>query len=183
MTIRKLTHEELIAAKDLRWKGENTPRFPVSVVLENIRSLYNVGSMFRTSDGALIEKLYLSGYTGYPPRKEIDKAALGSVDAVPWQRIPNPFEIINNLKGAGYQIVSLEQTASSIPFNKADYRFPLCLLVGNEVSGLSELTAARSDIAVDIPMHGLKQSLNVSVAYGIAIYYIIEEYKRKYAIK
>lgn len=174
MSIRKLSHEELVEAMRLRWQPEGMRRFPVSVVLENIRSLYNVGSIFRTSDGALIEKLYLSGYTGYPPRKEIDKTALGSVESVPWERIPNTFEIINGLRGAGYQIVSLEQTESSVPYNKAEYKFPLCLLVGNEVGGLSDAVASKSDLAIDIPMHGMKQSLNVSVAYGIAIYHIIE---------
>ena len=152
-------------------------RFPVSVVLENIRSLYNVGSVFRTSDGAFIEKLYLSGYTGFPPRKEIDKTALGSVDSVPWERIPNTFEIIYRLRDLGYQIVSLEQTEGSVRYNTADYRFPLCLVVGNEVSGVTKEIISKSDLTIDIPMYGIKHSLNAAVAYGIAIYHIIETYK------
>ena len=153
-------------------------RFPVSVVLENIRSLYNVGSVFRTSDGAFIEKLYLSGYTGFPPRKEIDKTALGSVDTVPWEHIPNTFEIIYRLRGMGYQIVSLEQTEGGVSYNTADYRFPLCLIVGNEVSGVSKEVVLKSDLVVDIPMYGAKHSLNAAVAYGIAVYHIIERYKK-----
>ncbi|MCL1911813.1 MAG: RNA methyltransferase [Leptospirales bacterium] len=152
-------------------------RFPISVVLENIRSLYNVGSVFRTSDGAFIEKLYLSGYTGFPPRKEIDKTALGSVDSVPWERVPNTFEIIYRLRGMGYQIVSLEQTEGGVPYNTADYRFPVCLIVGNEVSGVSKEVILKSDLAVDIPMYGTKHSLNAAVAYGIAVYHIIEKYR------
>ena len=151
-------------------------RFPVSVVLENIRSLYNVGSVFRTSDGAFIEKLYLSGYTGFPPRKEIDKTALGSVDSVPWERIPNTFEIIYRLRSIGYQIVSLEQTESSFPYNTAGYRFPLCLVVGNEVSGVTKEVILKSDLAIDVPMYGTKRSLNVAVAYGIAVYHIVDKY-------
>jgi len=153
-------------------------RFPVSVVLENIRSLYNVGSVFRTSDGAFIEKLYLSGYTGFPPRKEIDKTALGSVDSVPWERIPNTFEIVYRLHSMGYQIVSLEQSDGCVSYNTADYKFPLCLIIGNEVSGVSKELALKSDLIVDIPMYGSKHSLNVAVAYGIAVYHIIEKYKK-----
>ena len=152
-------------------------RFPVSVVLENVRSLYNVGSVFRTSDGAFIEKLYLSGYTGFPPRKEIDKTALGSVESVPWERVPNTFEIIYRLRAMGYQIVSLEQTEGGVSYNTADYRFPLCLIVGNEVSGVSKEVILKSDLAIDIPMHGTKHSLNAAVAYGIAVYHIVEKYK------
>ena len=178
MGIKKLTQQELGEARRQRWEQDRLNRFPVSVMLENIRSLYNVGSIFRTSDGALIEKLYLSGYTGYPPRKEIDKTALGSVESVPWERTPNMFEVLYNLRNAGYQIVTLEQTNKSVPYNKADYKFPLCLMVGNEVGGVTDAVAEKSDLAIDIPMHGLKQSLNVSVAYGIVIYHIIEEYKK-----
>ena len=141
-------------------------------MIEDIRSLYNVGSMFRTADGARIEKLYLSGYTGYPPRKEIDKTALGSVEAVPWERTPNPYEVIYRLKKQNYSIVCLEQTEESVPYDRAEYKFPLCLIVGNEVSGVSSGVVAECDMAIDIPMLGLKQSLNVAVAFGIAIYHI-----------
>jgi tRNA G18 (ribose-2'-O)-methylase SpoU len=149
---------------------------PVAVVLENIRSLYNVGSIFRTSDGAGIEKLYLCGYTGYPPRREIDKTALGSVASVPWERRPNQFEVIRDLRARGYQIVALERTARGTAYTAAAYRFPLCLVLGNEVSGISDTLLSWCDMAVDIPMRGIKQSLNVTVAYGVVAYHLANVY-------
>ena len=177
--INKLNFDQIKSARpDLSSLSEMN-RFPVSVVAENIRSLYNVGSVFRTSDGALVEKLWLSGYTGFPPRKEIDKTALGSVESVPWEHCSEPESVIERIKGEGKRIVCLEHTDSSVPYNEADYEFPMCLLIGNEVGGLSDEAVSMCDMAIEIPMHGIKQSLNVSVAYGIVIYHIIEEFKRK----
>lgn len=171
-TIRKLSHKELKAARPGLDELKNSMRYPVAVVCEDIRSLYNVGSLFRTSDGAGIEKLYLCGYTGHPPRPEIDKTALGSVDSVPWEYRPNQFEVIRELKGRGYQIVVLEHTSRSVPYTEAAYEFPVCLVLGNEVKGITDEMVSRSDLAVDIPMHGIKQSLNVTVAYGIVVYHL-----------
>lgn len=152
---------------------------PVSALCENIRSLYNVGSIFRTSDGAGIEKLYLCGYTGYPPRREIDKTALGSVESVPWEYRPNQFEVVRDLKERGVTIVALEQGDRSVPYDEARYRFPLCVVLGNEVSGVTGELLARADLAVDIPMRGTKHSLNVSVAYGILVYHLAGTWKRR----
>jgi len=171
-TIRKLTDQELKSARPSPDEMRTAPRMPVSVLCEDIRSLYNVGSIFRTSDGAGIEKLYLSGYTGYPPRPEIEKTALGSVAAVPWERRPNQFEVIRELRQRGYRAVALEHTGASVPYDRARYEFPLCLVIGNEVKGITEELLSLCDMAVDIPMRGVKQSLNVSVAYGIAVYQI-----------
>ncbi len=170
--IRKLTDQELKSARPAPEEVPGLPRIPVSVLCEDIRSLYNVGSIFRTSDGAGIEKLYLCGYTGFPPRAEIDKTALGSVAAVPWERRPNQFEVLRGLRKRGYRAVALEHTSASVPFDEARYEFPLCLVIGNEVKGVTEELLSLCDMAVDIPMHGKKQSLNVSVAYGIAIYHL-----------
>jgi len=175
--IKKYTDQEL---KDQRPKLEvlkQQKRHPISIILENIRSLYNVGSMFRSSDGALIEKLYLSGYTASPPRKEIEKTALGSVASVPWEHHQDPSGVITELKKKNYSIISLEHTTKSIPYNKVDYNFPVCLILGNEVEGISQNLINQSDFAIDIPMFGIKQSLNVTVAYGIIIYHLIEKYK------
>jgi len=151
-------------------------RHPIAVLLEDIRSLYNVGSVFRTSDAAGIEKIFLCGYTGYPPRREIEKTALGSVESVPWERIPNQFEAVNYIRRQGYQIIALEKTISSISYTEAKYQFPLCLVLGNEVKGVSELLMSRCDFAVHIPMYGAKHSLNVSVAFGIAAYHVVHVY-------
>ena len=177
-TIKKKSHQELKSARPSLEELKARRRFPVSVLCEDIRSLYNVGSIFRTSDGAGIEKLYLCGYTGYPPRPEIDKTALGSVDGVPWEYRPNQFEVINEIRKHGYRIVALEHTNGSIPYTEARYEFPTCLVLGNEVNGISDELLSRCDMAVDVPMHGLKQSLNVTVAYGILVYHIVGTYKK-----
>ncbi len=178
--IAKLTHAEIKSERPGIGELAAVKRFPVEVIAENIRSLYNVGSIFRTSDGALIEKLWLTGYTGFPPRKEIDKTALGAVESVPWERSENTLSLLKSLRQEGKTIISLEHTNKSIPYNKFDYTYPVCILLGNEVGGLSEESVSLCDYAIDIPMHGIKQSLNVSVAYGIVIYHIIEKYKEKY---
>lgn len=176
---KKLSNEEIKGRRPGTEELKIIDRFPVAVIAENVRSLYNVGSMFRTSDGALIEKLFLCGYTGYPPRKEIDKTALGSVETVPWEHNTDTISVINKYKSEGYTIVALEHTDSSVPYLEGDYRFPLCLMLGNEVEGLSEEAVALADYAVDIPMYGKKQSLNVSVAYGIVVYHLVELFRKR----
>ncbi|MBM2840824.1 MAG: rRNA methylase [Bacteroidetes bacterium] len=143
-------------------------------MLDNIRSLYNVGSMFRTSDGALIRKLYLCGYTPHPPRKEIDKTALGSTKTVPWEYYIDPLTAISKAKAEGAKVCVLEQTTHSIPhynFRKKD--FPICIVVGNEITGVSSKIVAAADMAIEIPMFGVKQSLNAAVAYGIALFDLV----------
>ncbi len=177
--MKKLLNEEIKGKRPGIDELKETERFPVVIIAENVRSLYNVGSMFRTSDGALIEKLWLCGYTGFPPRKEIDKTALGSVDTVPWEHSEDTVSVIKKLKSEGYTIIALEHTDSSENYLDAEYKFPLCLMLGNEVEGLSEEAVALADAAVEIPMYGIKQSLNVSVAYGILVYHLIEEFRKK----
>jgi tRNA G18 (ribose-2'-O)-methylase SpoU len=176
--IRKLEFEEIQQLRPALEEADSLERFPVAVMAENIRSLYNVGSIFRTSDGAGIEKLYLGGYTGCPPRKEIEKTALGSTESVCWQHQPEPLSCLEQLKAEGHQLVVLEHTDKSVPYNRFEYNFPLCFIIGNEVEGISQPVCSLADYAVEIPMHGIKQSLNVAVAYGIAIYHIIAYYKR-----
>ncbi len=175
-SIRKLAYEEIKAGRGTPEELKGRPRFPVSVVVENVRSLYNVGSIFRTSDGANVERLYLCGYTGRPPRREITKTALGSVETVPWEYVPDARDAVARLKSSGYRIVALEHTDSGLVYTQAKYVFPLCLVVGNEVEGISDGLIALCDEAVEIPMHGIKQSLNVSVAYGIMVYHLVEVY-------
>ncbi|MFC1668967.1 RNA methyltransferase [Spirochaetota bacterium] len=177
--IKKLTFDEIKAARPTVGELKNKSPFPIVVVVENIRSLHNVGSIFRTSDGAFIETLYLCGYTGYPPRKEIDKTALGSVESVNWVHNENTVEVVKDLKSRGYGIVSLEHTDKSKPYNDISYDYPLCLIIGNEVDGISDEVIGLCDLCVDIPMHGIKQSLNVSVAYGIVVYHLVESYLKQ----
>jgi len=148
----------------------NHPKF--IVVAHNIRSMHNVGAIFRTSEGAGVDMIYLTGYTAIPPRKEISKVALGSEDRVPWKFRKGVGELVKRLKKEGYQIVSLEQDDNSIPYKKFNPRFPLCLIVGNEVKGVSKALLKKSDAIIELPMKGTRKSLNVSVAFGIAVYEI-----------
>jgi len=142
------------------------------VLLNNIRSLYNVGSVFRTADGAGVDKIILTGITANPPRKEISKTALGAEDTVPWEYIEYPDDAIKKLKSQGFQIVVLEQTEKSIDYKKAQYTFPVCLVIGHEREGVESEILQQADFIVQIPMHGRKESLNVSVAFGIVAYEI-----------
>lgn len=154
-------------------------RTPLFVILDNIRSIHNVGAIFRTSDAILAEKLFLCGITGHPPRKDLDKAALGAVDVVPWEYKTSSAEVVQELKKAGVSICALEQTDQSVPYKKADYQFPMALIVGNEVDGIHEELLPFIDMAVDIPMLGRANSLNVATAYGIVGYEILDQYTAK----
>jgi tRNA G18 (ribose-2'-O)-methylase SpoU len=176
--INKLSFAQITAARLSVEEAVRAVRFPVCAVMENIRSLYNVGAAFRTSDGALIEKLYLCGYTGAPPRREIEKTSLGSVQSVPWEHRPDTCALLRELKGRGYHILALEHTDKSVSYTEARYSFPLCIVVGNEVEGVSDEALALCDSAVEIPMYGIKQSLNASVAYGIIAYHLVNEYRK-----
>ena len=174
--MRKLTYDEITRKRFTLEQLQREKRFPIYVLLDNIRSLYNVGSIFRTSDGARIAKLILCGYTPHPPRKEIEKTALGSTSSVPWEYIKDPVVAITNLKSQGIRICILEHTDQSVPYysiTKDD--FPLCLVVGNEITGVSKDIISQADLATEIPMYGLKQSLNAAVAYGVAVFEFVRK--------
>lgn len=145
-----------------------------SVVVEDVRSLWNVGSMFRTSDGAGFEHMHLCGITGAPPRKEIAKVSLGAEHTVSWEYFKNPIEAVRHLRDSGVYILGLEKTAESVPLSQhladAALGTPMSMIVGNEVSGLSPQMLALCDVVCHLPMRGMKESLNVAVAYGIASY-------------
>jgi tRNA G18 (ribose-2'-O)-methylase SpoU len=149
------------------------------VILHNIRSTHNVGSMFRTSDAVGIEKIYLSGITPIPldrfgkVRSDVAKVALGAELTVPWEHVSSTTRLIHKLKKERYIIISLEQSKQSISYrsiNKNTKKKKIALVVGNEVRGLSKNVLELSDIIMEIPMRGKKESLNVSVAFGIAVY-------------
>lgn len=171
--IKKLTFEELVESRPTPEQAKSFPKHPIYGIVDNVRSLYNVGSIFRTADGAGIQKLFLCGITGTPPKTEIHKTALGAEENVAWEYVKDPVEVVQKLKGEGIQIVVLEHTTESIHFQKADFRYPTCLVVGHEHHGISEGIIQLSDQAIEIPMYGLKGSLNVGVAFGIAAYQII----------
>ena len=146
------------------------PRHPICVILENVRSLYDVGAVFRTADAACIEKLFLCGITGFPPDSEIAKTALGAQATVPWEHHNNTLDAISKLKQTGYQIVAVEQTDRSRCFWDVIYPEKVAFVFGYEVEGISDLTLSACDSAIDIPMFGYKGSLNVSIACGIVLY-------------
>lgn len=173
--MRKLTHEEIVSRQVQR---AASPRLPVCVVLNNIRSLHNVGTIFRTADGAGVEKIWICGITGYPPQSGIAKTALGAQDHVPWEYRQDISGLLKELKEAGYQIVVLEQMKGSVRHDEFQARFPVCLVVGNEVDGIMEALQRMTDAAIEIEMDGVKNSLNVSVAFGIAVYQLRSQFKK-----
>lgn len=174
---RKLKFDEIFSRRPSLEQLKSWPRLPIYALIENIRSMHNVGSIFRTSDAVRLCQLYLCGFTATPPRKEIDKTALGATESVPWSFSRDPVSIVDTLKKQGVSIVAVEHTTGSI--NYMDYvpHFPVCVVMGNEVDGVSDELIARADLAVEIPMLGIKQSLNVSVAYGIIMYHLLAHYK------
>jgi tRNA G18 (ribose-2'-O)-methylase SpoU len=177
--MRRLQHDEISKNRLKPEEVHDKERNPVYVLIDNVRSLYNVGSIFRTSDGALIQKLILCGYTPHPPRHEIEKTALGATNSVPWEYFKNPIEVIKRLRDEGIKIIALEHTDSSIPYYELKpSNFPACLVVGNEIKGIQDEILQYTDIAIEIPMFGVKQSLNVAVAYGIALYDIVRVLKK-----
>ena len=172
--LRKLTHEEIVTRQVK--KVENS-RLPLCVVLNNIRSLHNVGTIFRTADGAGIEKIWLCGITGYPPQGGIAKTALGAEDHVPWEYWEDVLSLLKSLKAQGYKIVLLEQMHGSVPHDQFKTESPVCLVVGNEIEGVSEDLQEICDAAIEIEMDGVKNSLNVAVAFGVAVFQLRSQLK------
>ncbi len=162
----------------LRLAGEGRSALPIRAVLADIRSLWNVGSIFRTSDACGVERLYLCGITGRPPRKEISKTALGAEDAVPWTYLPSALDAAREARSEGCSIVAVETCPESIPHDEFEFPFPLCLVVGNEVAGVPEGLLGEADAKVSVPMLGTKRSLNVAVAYGVVACRAASAWKR-----
>jgi len=155
----------------------------VILILDNIRSMENVGSIFRTADAAGVSRIILCGITPKPPRKEIDKAALGAVDFVEWEYADSPKSKVESLKSEGVKIIALEQDKRSINIQDLPSAFSLphlaklALVVGNEVEGVNPVILDLADQIIEIPMHGQKNSLNVAVATGIALFQLIDSSK------
>ncbi|MCC2547250.1 RNA methyltransferase [Hymenobacter sp. BT175] len=168
--MRKLSMEELnrLSVPDFK----NTQKFPLTLVLDNVRSLHNVGSAFRTADAFAIEKIWLCGITGRPPQREITKTALGSTESVAWEYAASTVEAIGQLRAAGYAIIAVEQTTGSqpLPSFRPEAGRGYALVLGNEVFGVDDEVLALCDAAVEIPQFGTKHSLNVSVAAGVVLW-------------
>ncbi len=152
-------------------------KIPVVVILENIRSAYNVGSVFRTADAFLIEAIYICGYTAKPPHKEITKTALDAQNSVDWKYFENSKLAIAGLKKQGYKIYAIEQVTNSLSLEKFSEvnENKIAFVFGNEVSGIEQKTIELCDGCVEIPQFGMKHSLNISVAAGIVLWEVVRK--------
>ncbi len=174
--VRKLTYEELLAQRLSDEQVHQVPRHPIAVILEDIRSLYNVGSIFRSADAFLVQELILTGFTPTPPRKEIAKTALGADLSVPWTSSASAVDAVRERADAGWTVLALELAHDALPMaSLAAHHYPLCLVVGNELTGVSAEVLQACHGAVQIPMFGVKHSLNVAVATGIALYEAVRQ--------
>jgi len=168
--MRKLKLDELGRPSIADFK--TTEKLPICIILDNIRSLHNVGSAFRTADAFRAEKIILTGITGTPPHREIEKTALGATASVAWHYVEQPSIAVTQLKKEGYRIIAIEQTTDSIPLHQIQFsrNEKIALVFGNEVNGVSEDVIALADVAVEIPQEGTKHSLNISVCAGIVMW-------------
>jgi len=151
---------------------------PVIALLDNIRSLYNVGAFFRTADAAGIESLILSGITGRPPDRSISKTALGAESSVRWECSADARPLLEQLRAQGYEIAAIETSVRSVDLFDWEPAFPVCLIFGNEIDGISPEVSALADTHVRIPMLGVKQTLNVATAGGVVIYELLRKYRK-----
>ena len=167
---RKLNTEEIIRLTPEEFK--ETPKIPLVVILDNVRSLHNVGSVFRTSDAYCVEKVILCGITATPPNAEIHKSALGAEFSVDWEYYKETTEAVNELKQAGYTMLAIEQAHDSINMDtfKAEKEKKYAVILGNEVKGVQQSVIDLSDGCLELPQFGTKHSLNVSVTAGIVIW-------------
>ena len=154
-------------------------KIPVCILLDNVRSLHNVGSVFRTADAFRIEKIYLTGITGIPPHREIQKTALGATESVSWEYAENPGALVQELKIKGYQIIVVEQTTESISLQDVELsrNQKYCLVFGNEVNGVSDEVIESADVAIEIPQSGTKHSINISVCVGIVVWEMFKKWR------
>jgi tRNA G18 (ribose-2'-O)-methylase SpoU len=156
----------------------NIAQLPVSVLLDNVRSLYNVGSFFRTADAAGIEKLFLGGITGHPPKRALTKTALGAEERVAWQHSWDAVALLDQLHANEYEIAAVETSVRSVDLFDWLPRFPVCVVFGHEVDGIRPEVLERCDTHIRIPMLGVKHSLNVATAGGVVIYELLRKYRR-----
>ena len=168
--MKKLSHEQISGRKPEVNEVKAKKRNPIYVLLDNVRSLHNVGAIFRSADAVLVEKIYLCGITGCPPRKEISKTALGAEEIVPWEYFDEAEEAILALKEQGVKIVAVELAEGSVSYFEAEYDFPVCFVFGHEVEGISDEIMELVDMAVDLPMLGRANSLNVATCFGVIVY-------------
>jgi 23S rRNA (guanosine2251-2'-O)-methyltransferase len=176
--MQKLKNEELNRKSVEQFK--KAKKHPFIIVLDNVRSLNNIGSVFRTADGFLVEAVYLCGITAVPPHKDINKTALGSTDSVNWKYFKNTIDAIEQLKKENYKIISIEQTDESIMLNNFNIKQneKYALIFGHEIKGVEQSVINESDISIEIPQFGTKHSFNISVSVGIVLWDLIKKTKK-----
>jgi 23S rRNA (guanosine2251-2'-O)-methyltransferase len=157
---------------------ERISPLPAAILLDNVRSLYNVGSFFRTADAVRAEKLYLSGITGRPPKRAISKTALGAEETVAWEHVWEPLPLLETLRARGYELAAIETAVHAVDLFDWIPRFPVCVIFGHEVEGIRPELSAFSDMHVRIPMLGIKHSLNVATAGGVVLYELLRKHSR-----
>ena len=175
--MRKLRNNELGRISVSAFK--KTTKTPIIVVLDNIRSLNNVGAVFRTSDAFLIEKIYLCGITATPPHREIHKTALGATESVDWEYKENTLALINELKAQGVVVAAIEQVENSVMLDEfsLDATKKIAIVLGNEVKGVQQEVVSAADYCVEIPQKGTKHSLNISVSCGVVLWDLYQKFQ------
>lgn len=173
--MRKLANDELDRKNVEEFKASE--KTPIIVVLDDVRSLHNIGSVFRTCDAFLVEKVYLCGITATPPNKEIHKTALGATETVEWEYAKDVVEVVKSLKESGVSVQSVEQVENSVMLNdfKVTEGVKYALVFGNEVKGVNQEVVNLSDGVIEIPQLGTKHSLNISVSAGIVIWDLFQQ--------
>jgi tRNA G18 (ribose-2'-O)-methylase SpoU len=168
--MRKLKNSELDRLSVDEFK--DTKKTPLIVILDNIRSLNNIGSVFRTSDAFLIEKIYLCGITAKPPHKDIHKTALGSTETVVWEYVKDTLEVVKSLQAQNVKVISIEQAENATMLNDftPQPKTTYAIVFGNEVKGVQQEVVNTSDVVIEIPQYGTKHSLNISVSCGVVIW-------------
>lgn len=168
--MRKLENKELnrLEVEDFK----NASKTPLIIILDNVRSLNNIGSVFRTADAFLIEKIYLCGITATPPNKEIHKTALGATESVDWEYFSSTIEVVNRLKSEKVCVISIEQAENAVMLNdfSPEKGKKYAIIFGNEVKGVEQEVVSTSDNVIEIPQYGTKHSLNVSVSAGVVVW-------------
>ena len=171
--MRKLSMEELGRKSVDEFK--RSEKFPIIIVLENIRSAYNVGSVFRTADAFLVEAIYIVGYSAKPPHKEIKKTALGAEETISWKHFKTAAEVIEQLKNDGYKVFAIEQTegSQSLQLMNIESSEKIAVVFGNEVTGVEQSTIHLCDGCIEIPQMGMKHSLNIATAAGVVLWEMV----------
>lgn len=179
MTNRKLKNAELERKSVSEFK--EAEKTPIIVILDNIRSLNNIGSVFRTADAFLIKKIYLCGITAKPPHKDIQKTALGATDTVEWEYVEDTLELVENLKTEGVKVFSIEQAENSVMLNdfQVEKENTLAVIFGNEVKGVNQNVVSASHGVIEIPQLGSKHSLNIAVSTGVVLWDLFSKLKKQ----